>query len=217
VTADWREQLGQKDSRYRDDPEALYKIGDYEVVYQMCDDPWGQETAVFRSPIKHLVAFRVAEKTGSRVIDLGCGSGVSSELLRVAGHAEVLGIDVAPTAVEQARQRHPDCTFEVADATEIGSFGDFNPTAITMFGITWCILDTFETVIDTIRKSFSGVTLYHTMTMYGKGVQTYGTEYFTDLQGLLPYFGGMEILETVKHEPKPLDGTNNTLVVARVL
>ena len=54
------------------------------------------------------------------VIDIGCGPGNSTEVLRRAfPDAEILGIDSSPEMVSQARERLPDVTFEVMDARGI--------------------------------------------------------------------------------------------------
>ncbi len=54
------------------------------------------------------------------VIDIGCGPGNSTEVLRRAfPDADILGIDSSPEMVSQARERLPDVTFEVMDARGI--------------------------------------------------------------------------------------------------
>lgn len=67
------------------------------------------------------------EKTGvlrGRMLDAGCGLGEHTILLTRLGY-DVLGIDFAPSAVEQARAnavaRGVDARFEVADAMSLGA------------------------------------------------------------------------------------------------
>ncbi|PRC51693.1 SAM-dependent methyltransferase, partial [Mycobacterium sp. ITM-2017-0098] len=59
-----------------------------------------------------------------RVLDVGCGTGEHTILLAAAGY-DVLGVDGAPTAVEQARRNAKaqgvNARFEVADALNLGS------------------------------------------------------------------------------------------------
>jgi len=45
-----------------------------------------------------------------RVVEIGCGSGISSELLSAAGY-DVLGIDISPDMLALARQRAPGAEF----------------------------------------------------------------------------------------------------------
>ena len=55
---------------------------------------------------------------GSDVLELGCGGG-GPATPRLADRHRVLGIDISPRQIEQARERVPDATFRCADATEL--------------------------------------------------------------------------------------------------
>jgi SAM-dependent methyltransferase len=64
------------------------------------------------------------------VVELGCGSGITSRLLRNAGY-EIVGIDLSEPLIEMARKRVPDAVFR------IGSFvtADIPPcVAVTAIG-----------------------------------------------------------------------------------
>jgi SAM-dependent methyltransferase len=57
--------------------------------------------------------------SSSRVLDLGCGSGVPVALtLAEAGH-QVTGVDLSKVQVERARERVPAATFLQADAAQL--------------------------------------------------------------------------------------------------
>jgi SAM-dependent methyltransferase len=62
----------------------------------------------------------------SKVLDVGCGTGEHAILLTRLGY-DVLGVDFAPHAVEQARvnaaDKGVDARFEVADAMNLGAPG----------------------------------------------------------------------------------------------
>ena len=51
---------------------------------------------------------------GERVLDVGCGAGEFSAELARAG-ARVVGVDVAPTALERAQTKHPDLDFRLVE------------------------------------------------------------------------------------------------------
>jgi SAM-dependent methyltransferase len=56
---------------------------------------------------------------GASLLDIGCGNGVVSGLLAKAGY-RVLGVDFAPSAIAQARQKYgagPNPRFRLADIT----------------------------------------------------------------------------------------------------
>jgi SAM-dependent methyltransferase len=52
---------------------------------------------------------------GTSVLDVGCGKGDFSSILRQHGVYSYLGIDINPVVLDTARQRHPDELFLFAD------------------------------------------------------------------------------------------------------
>jgi 2-polyprenyl-3-methyl-5-hydroxy-6-metoxy-1,4-benzoquinol methylase len=58
-------------------------------------------------------------KPGERVLDVGCGSGAVAHSMATRASAEVVGIDLDPANIAEARRRfaHPRLTFVVGDAT----------------------------------------------------------------------------------------------------
>jgi ubiquinone/menaquinone biosynthesis C-methylase UbiE len=59
---------------------------------------------------------RAAFPPGSRVLEVGCGTGVITAMIAdLDGVSEVVGIDPAPGLVTRARERRPDLTFDVGD------------------------------------------------------------------------------------------------------
>ncbi|MBT7122580.1 MAG: methyltransferase domain-containing protein [Clostridia bacterium] len=53
------------------------------------------------------------------ILDVGCGPGNSTEqLAHKWSDAKIVGIDKSPNMLEQAKQRLPDCQFELADANK---------------------------------------------------------------------------------------------------
>lgn len=57
----------------------------------------------------------LSPQRGERILDLGCGTGQLTQEIAALG-AIAIGIDKAPTMIEQARKNYPDLQFEVADA-----------------------------------------------------------------------------------------------------
>jgi len=60
----------------------------------------------------------LAPKSGERILDLGCGTGVLTAEIAGRG-AEVFGIDRSPEMVAQAKSKFPALEFEVVDATKM--------------------------------------------------------------------------------------------------
>jgi len=46
-----------------------------------------------------------------RILDLGCGDGLDIEILRHMGCARVVGVDISPKLLAEARKRNPDVRF----------------------------------------------------------------------------------------------------------
>jgi len=59
----------------------------------------------------------LSPQPGERILDLGCGTGQLTQQIALTG-AEVMGIDAAPSMIEQARQNYPDLKFAIADARD---------------------------------------------------------------------------------------------------
>lgn len=57
--------------------------------------------------------------TGSRVLDLGCGTGVPTARQLTEAGLDVLGIDLSARMVELARQRVPSATFRRLDIADL--------------------------------------------------------------------------------------------------
>ncbi len=55
---------------------------------------------------------------GARVADLGCGSGVFTNLLRRAGYATI-GLDISPKLIQLGRQKHPGLELIQGDAENL--------------------------------------------------------------------------------------------------
>jgi trans-aconitate 2-methyltransferase len=69
-------------------------------------------------PVRDLVA-RIPLVQVARAVDLGCGPGNSTEVLRERYlDAHIVGIDSSADMIEAARKRIPDIDFEIADLRE---------------------------------------------------------------------------------------------------
>lgn len=82
----------------------------------------GWDAASYQS--RHSYVFKHGEglvelldpQPGERILDLGCGSGQLTAKIAGAG-AHVIGIDLSPDMIAQARANYPAIEFNVADAT----------------------------------------------------------------------------------------------------
>ena len=65
-------------------------------------------------PLERKLLAEFAAGTPGRIADVGCGPGHVAAYLHEQG-AEVVGLDLSPAMVEQARALHPDVDLEVGD------------------------------------------------------------------------------------------------------
>jgi SAM-dependent methyltransferase len=91
----------------------------FDDAYKSRSAPW-----VIGEPQPAVVELQRAGWICGKVLDIGCGTGEHTIMLSRLG-CDVLGIDFAPHAVEQARSnaaaKGVDARFEVADAMNLGS------------------------------------------------------------------------------------------------
>lgn len=85
-------------------------------VYDKLADYWGSDFSLHDWGVKELQEFtvRVKESGGTKVLDLGCGSGIQSKLLSEHG-LDVVGVDLSPRMVEVARKQVPAGNFVKGD------------------------------------------------------------------------------------------------------
>lgn len=92
-------------------------ISRFDEFYRTTTPPW-----VIGEPQPAIVELERAGLIGGSVLDVGCGTGEHTILLTRLGY-DVLGIDFAPEAVEQARRNAADkdvnARFAVADAMNL--------------------------------------------------------------------------------------------------
>jgi SAM-dependent methyltransferase len=74
----------------------------------------GQESFMTASEIRALAA-QAGVGPGARVLDVCCGAGGPGRLLTREPGCDYLGVDASASAIAMARERGPECRFEVAE------------------------------------------------------------------------------------------------------
>lgn len=169
-------------------------VGKFEEMYRNCDDPWELQK---KQPITESIILHILRQMNCRrVLEVGCGFGRISDQIRAAG-IEVLGVDVAPTAIAKARALYPETKFEVGDLLDFDRYRAFKADVIVLSQITWYVLDKLDAFLEFMRTECPRTRLLHVLTIYAPGVQKYGVDKFTDEEGIRRYFGkaGMRFLE----------------------
>lgn len=103
-------------------------INHFDSMYIQGVPPWD-----IGRPQPEFLDLEVAGRIASPVLDSGCGSGENALMLAARGY-DVVGVDIAPTAISRAQQkaieREADVRFETHDALDLGSLGQRFATII---------------------------------------------------------------------------------------
>lgn len=110
-----------------DDPKEVVRRG-YDALSLRYDEAYGSETK-YRPWTGELCRRLPA---GSRVLDLGCGSGVPVARDLTAAGWRVTGVDISDVQIRRARELVPQAEFIRADATTV-DFGAESFDAVVSF------------------------------------------------------------------------------------
>lgn len=120
----------------------------YDVLSIRYDEAYGGETK-YRGWLDEVLA-RLHES--SRVLDLGCGSGVPVALtLAEAGH-HVTGVDLSEVQIGRARARVPAATFIQADATTLDLPASSFDAVLSFYALIHIPLDEQEPLLRRIAE-----------------------------------------------------------------
>lgn len=96
---------------------------------------------------------------GLRVLDLGCGEGYVSRMLRQAGAGSVLGLDVSPRMVDLARQAETaqplGIRYEVADATRFEAAAGSVDLVVAVFLFNYLSVDAMRQTMARVRQALA--------------------------------------------------------------
>jgi ubiquinone/menaquinone biosynthesis C-methylase UbiE len=85
------------------------------------------------------------------ILEIGCGNGHGAYLLNQGSPRSYIGLDVMEEQIEKARQRYPQYSFLVQDATDLGQFEEASKDVVIIFGVLHHIPE-WRKVIDEIQR-----------------------------------------------------------------
>ncbi|MGC5077212.1 class I SAM-dependent methyltransferase [Agrococcus sp. DT81.2] len=103
-------------------------MGMYPVLYRLGIRPWERYAEASSNHVAARFDAELADRPDppGRALDLGCGRGMHTPALAARGW-EAVGVDLVPTAIDQARRRDPTSTYAVGDVTALpDSLGTFD-------------------------------------------------------------------------------------------
>jgi SAM-dependent methyltransferase len=87
-------------------------------------------TATMKRAERYTVIRMVGALDGQRILDLACGVGFYTRLLKQLGAAQVVGVDISPEMIRLAREQELTAplgiTYQVADAAALPQLGRFD-------------------------------------------------------------------------------------------
>ena len=90
-----------------------------------------------REPEWYSLRLRLGDLAGLSVLDLACGDGMGSRLLKRWGAARVVAVDISPEMIRLAQQQEEaqptGVEYRVADAAALGKIGDFDRVTASYF------------------------------------------------------------------------------------
>jgi SAM-dependent methyltransferase len=90
--------------------------------------------------------------TGSRVLDVGCGTGLPTARQLTDAGCAVTGIDISPVMLGLARQNVPEATFLEADVTEVTpALGEFD-AAVAFFSLLMLTRAEIPAALESLRE-----------------------------------------------------------------
>ena len=192
-------------------------IGEFDKMYQDFDDPWYLTSDYERSSPYRLLTLEwieklQKEKNDLRIIDMGCGLGHFANRLRKYT-SNVLGIDVAATAIKKAKEQYPDCEYVQGDILDFENIEKFHPDVLILHECTWYVLPKLKRFLAYMKEHFPNIYLIQLLVTYPPGVQKNGPEYFTDIDGILKFFD-LDYLDS-KVFPDKLENHKRTFFIGK--
>src|SRR2546426_8483615 len=87
------------------------------------------QTATLKRAESYTFFRMVGALAGQRVLDLACGFGFYTRLLKQRGAAQVVGVDISPEMIRLAQQEQAEplgITYQVGDAAALPQLGRFD-------------------------------------------------------------------------------------------
>lgn len=180
-------------------------VGDFETMYQNCENPWNQINEATESYIRAAVCMTLKKYSISSLNELGCGLGETTAFIKKYSREGfcIRGIDISKTAIDKARKNHPEIEFEVNDVKTITA--ERKGENWLLAEIMWYILDDLDEIVNNITLKCKGNYVLINQTFYPKGKQQYGTQYFSSVDEMIEYLPWKCIEKVVEYGDNSYD------------
>ena len=156
---------------------------------------------IHRLARQHCDDFSTAE-----FIELGCGTGVYVEMWKELGVRSLKGLDIAPNAISQLKERHPEYSFhseDLSDETLSQRYGKDRYDVVTVIGVLVHIIndEQFRSAVNNIAELMKkdGSVLVSDYLVRGEADENPAHMNFRSLDGFVQAFNeaGLEMVRQV--------------------
>ena len=198
-------------------------IADWENLYTKFSDPWKQSTGEQRQSATRVMTQFFIDKlrrdfNSKTTLEIGCGFAWLTEDLHNRGF-QARGTDISKVCISKAIERNPKLDLHATNFLDERHIIDFRPDVIVMSQLSWYVLDQLDEFITSIRKlaAFGKPTfLIHSLATYADGMQSFGTDYFTNGEEIKNYFG-LDYLFSMETETRVGESKSfDTMFVAKI-
>lgn len=169
-------------------------IGEFEKMYQDCEDPWRQSQEAEQSYSRSDTVVTIKRLGLKNILEIGCGLGhFTNYLARSCDNIQIAGMDISATAIQKAAAKYPHLEFFQGNVKDIDIILKPRGVDTIIFSeIMWYILNNLDDVLRKIREYYkhesAGGYLIVNQTFYNGG-QSYGKEFFTNEDEMIRYIG----------------------------
>lgn len=164
-------------------------------VYDDLAKLWGGDFTLHDWGYKELAEFakQVRDSGGRRVLDCGCGSGVQSKLLLDEG-LEVVGLDLSPKMIAEAKKKVPGAKFMVGDMTKMNFAKDSFNGVYARASLLHIPKNLIPKVLKSIRKILTNDGIFYLALKEGEGEEEIEEErYGRRVRRFFSFFKSSEI------------------------
>lgn len=194
-------------------------IGDFEKCYQNFDDPWHHLKANNQPNLKLKIIDHFCEqiqkskKKKIKILEIGCGFAHILNYLKKNKKFQCFGSDISEIAINKGKKMFPELkkNLYVKEFSNYELFDKINPDIFLLSEIAWYVLPEIKPFIQYIKKNYKSSFLINCLSIYDKGVQKYGKEYFSSQSELIKYFN-LETINSITIEKRKSNSSLHILL-----
>lgn len=129
-------------------------VGEFDEMYKHADGvPWHQDTVpnTWHGRIgTSVIEAAFDEGPIESILEVGCGYGHILSKLNVGPNVRAAGFDISPTAIERARELHPDHSFFVDELVALNHEGSYD--LVICREVLWYVVDDLDRAIQNLAR-----------------------------------------------------------------